>query len=238
MPSKTIKQLRAEGVPEADIQAGLEFQRAQRRAGAHVLSLAVIVGAAKPPVRQMRREFTERLLEGVGDLAQAAVLIDQAALAAPSKKSAARLRSVSQTLKEVDRANQLEFDFFEGNVSTAFQYQDAVTERLFSAASTPTKAKEALAVLWQICRHLGWQSYECTKTAAELCELTHTDKSNMTRVLDLLEDVGAITRVKKGRSKLITVTPEGAYRGDVRKHAQAVDRYKLEVIEGGKRDDD
>jgi len=32
------------------------------------------------------------------------------------------------------------------------------------------------------------------------------------------------------------VTPEGAFRGNVNSHAQAVERYKLDVIEGGKSD--
>ena len=52
--------------------------------------------------------------------------------------------------------------------------------------------------------------------------------------LDLLEQVGAIRRVKRGRVKIITVTPEGAFRGNVHNHAQAVERYKLDVIDGGK----
>ena len=61
-----------------------------------------------------------------------------------------------------------------------------------------------------------------------------TDKGDMARALDLLEQVGAIHRVKRGRVKIITVTPEGAFRGNVNNHAQAVERYKLDVIEGGK----
>ena len=61
-----------------------------------------------------------------------------------------------------------------------------------------------------------------------------TDKGDMARALDLLEQVGAIHRVKRGRVKIITVTPEGAFRGNVNNHAQAVERFKLDVIEGGK----
>ncbi len=93
-------------------------------------------------------------------------------------------------------------------------------------------------MLWHIGRHLAWQSYECNKSAAELCDITGVVPSQMALTLNVLEEVGAIVRVKKGRTKLITMTPEGAYFGDVRKHAQAVDRYKLEVIDGGKCDDD
>ena len=92
-------------------------------------------------------------------------------------------------------------------------------------------------ILWIICRHLSWQSYECTKSAADLCEITHTKPPNMASALKLLEEVGAIRRVKRGRNKIITVTPEGAFRGNVNNHAQAVERYRLDVIEGGKKAD-
>ncbi len=115
-----------------------------------------------------------------------------------------------------------------------FQYQDAVTERLFEVAKTNAQAKEAGMILWTICRHLGWQSYECTKTAVDLCEITRTKASQMSRALALLEQVGAIKRVKKGRAKIITVTPEGAFRGNINDHGQVVERYNLEMIDGGK----
>jgi hypothetical protein len=56
----------------------------------------------------------------------------------------------------------------------------------------------------------------------------------MARALDLLEQVGAIHRVKRGRVKVIAVTPEGAFRGNINNHAKAVEKFKLDVIEGGK----
>ena len=108
-------------------------------------------------------------------------------------------------------------------MSIAFQYQDAVTERLFEAAKTTAQAKEALSILWTICRHLGWQTYECTKTAADLCDITRTKAPHMADALKLLEQVGAIHRVKRGRVKIIAVTPEGAFRGNVHNHAKAVE---------------
>ena len=148
---------------------------------------------------------------------------------------AALAAQAAQIAKDLSAAKQLEFDFFGGgNVSISFQYQDVVTERLFAAAKTSAQAKEALSILWTICRHLGWQSYECTKTAADLCEITRTDKGDMSRAIDLLEQVGAIHRVKRGRVKIITVTPEGAFRGNVHNHAKAVEKFRLDVIEGGK----
>ena len=42
--------------------------------------------------------------------------------------------------------------------------------------------------------------------------------------------------MKRGRVKVIAVTPEGAFRGNVNKHAEAVERYKLDVIQGGRAD--
>ena len=164
-------------------------------------------------------------------------LLDQQALRENSPERAARAREAALAAKELSASNQLEFDFFGGgNVSIAFQYQDAVTERLFETAKTPAQAKEAMSILWTICRNLGWQSYECTKTAADLCEITRTKPPHMADALKLLEQVGAIHRVKRGRVKIITVTPEGAFRGNVNKHAEAVERYKLDVIQGGRAD--
>jgi DNA-binding MarR family transcriptional regulator len=233
-----IQELRRMGVSQEDIEIAKQTQAAQRRNGSPVQSIGVIVGAVQqrarhnpnPPVNLADRAMRKR-----GTYDQAALLADQAALQERSPERAMLARQASKTLKELSAAQQLEFDFFGGgNVSIAFQYQDAVTERLFEAAKTTAQAKEALSILWTICRHLGWQTYECTKTAADLCEITRTKAPNMADALKLLEQVGAIHRVKRGRVKIITVTPEGAFRGNVNNHAQAVERYKLDVIEGGK----
>ncbi|MGY4753014.1 hypothetical protein ACVNHC_24425, partial [Pannonibacter sp. Q-1] len=93
-------------------------------------------------------------------------------------------------------------------MSIAFQYQDTIRERLFETAQTQAQAKEALAILWVIIRNLGWPSYECTKVAADLCKTMRMNAGDMSNALDLLEQVGAIRRVKRGRSKVITITPE------------------------------
>ena len=235
-----IHELRRMGVSREDIEAAQITQEAQRRTGAPVQSIGVIVGAAKPRTRHNPNppvSLTDRALRKRGTYDQAAMLLDQQALQESSPERAVIARQAAKLAKDLSAAQQLEFDFFGGgNVSIAFQYQDAVTERLFDAAPTTTKAKEALSILWTICRHLSWQSYECTKTAADLCEVMRTDKAQMARALDLLEQVGAIRRMKRGRVKIITVTPEGAFRGNVNSHAQAVERYKLDVIEGGKSD--
>ena len=177
MPRATIHELRRSGVSQEDIELAKATQAAQRRNGAPVQSIAVLVGAAQPrqrPNPNPLTDLTDRALRRRGAYDQAALLADQQALQESS--------------------------------------------------------------LWSICRHLSWQSYECSKTAADLCEITRTDKAQMARALDLLEQVGAIRRVKRGRTKIITVTPEGAFRGNVNHHGQAVERYRLDVIEGGKTD--
>ena len=238
MPRATIHELRRSGVSQEDIELAKATQAAQRRNGAPVQSIAVLVGAAQPRQRHNPNppaSLTDRALRRRGAYDQAALLADQQALQESSPERALKARQAATTLKELSASNQIEFDFFGGgNVSIAFQYQDSVTERLFEAAKTTAQAKEALSILWIILRNLGWQSYECTKTAADLCEITRTKPPHMANALKLLEEVGAIRRVKRGRNKIITVTPEGAFRGNINNHGQAVERYRLDVIEGGK----
>jgi hypothetical protein len=237
MPRATIHELRRSGVSQEDIELAKATQAAQRRNGVPVQSIAALVGAAQTRPRHNPNppaSLTDRALRRRGTYDQAALLLDQQALQESSPERAERAREAAKTAKDLGASTQIEFDFFGGNVSIAFQYQDAVTERLFEAAPTTTKAKEAGMILWIICRHLSWQSYECSKTAAELCEITHTKPPHMASALKLLEEVGAIRRVKRGRNKIITVTPEGAFRGNVNTHGQAVERYRLDVIEGGK----
>lgn len=233
-----IHELRRMGVSDEDLELARATQEAQRRTGAPVQSIGAIVGAVQPRRRSAAVatvSLTERALRRRGTYDQAALLLDQQALQESSPERAARAREAAQTAKDLGAAQQIEFDFFGGgNVSLAFQYQDAVTARLHEKAPTAAKRNEALAVLWHIVRNLGWQSYECTKTAAELCEVMDMKAPNMAETLKLLEDVGAIRRVKRGRTKIIAITPEGAFRGNVNNHGQAVERYRLDVIEGGK----
>jgi len=241
MGRERIRDLRSKGVSLEDIEAAKEHQARQRKAGAPVLSIAQIVGAAERAVRpapgspaERTFEFTKRALRKRGLLGQAALLADQAALTLTSPYEAEEVRAASAVLKRVSKNVQLEFNFYGGNVTIAHPYQDAVTERLRTAAPTFAKKMEALAVLGQIVRHLAWQSYECEKTAAEISAILEMDKAALARALNLLEEVGAIRRIKRGRTKIITVTPEGAFRGNLNNHAEAVQRYKLEVIDGGK----
>ena len=233
-----IRELRQMGVSREDIEMAKQTQAAQRRNGSPVQSIGVIVGAVQQRPRHNPNpptSLTDRAMRKRGTYDQAALLLDQQALQESNPERATKAREAAKMAKELSAAQQLEFDFFGGgNVSIAHQYQDAVTERLRNSGQSLAKQHQALAVLWQITRHLGWQSYECTKTAADLSELTGITPNNMSPILKLLEDVGAIHRVKRGRVKVIAVTPEGAFRGNVNNHAQAVERFKLDVIEGGK----
>ena len=234
-----IYKLRRMGVSAEDIEAAKITQLAQRRTGSPVQSIGVIVGAVEQRPRTNLNpptDLTARAMRKRGTYDQAALLLDQQALQESSPERAEKAREAAKAAKELSAAQQVEFDFFGGNVSIAFQYQDAVTERLRNSGQSLAKQHQALAVLWQITRYLGWQNYECTKTAADLCEISQIKPSHMADTLKLLEEVGAIQRVKRGRTKIITVTPEGAFRGNVNSHAQAVERYKLDVIEGGKSD--
>ena len=235
-----IHELRRLGITSEDIDMARTTQEAQRRNGSPVQSIAVLVGAVEarqrhnpnPPV-----DLTDRALRRRGAYDQAALLLDQQALRESSPERAARAREAALAAKELSASNQLEFDFFGGgNVSISFQYGFEITSRLKQTSRPISEVNRAKAVLWEVVQSLAWQSYECTKTAAELSEITGIDKADMARTLKLLEEVGAIRRVKLGRSKIITVTPEGAFRGNVNNHGQAVERYRLDVIEGGKTD--
>jgi predicted transcriptional regulator of viral defense system len=84
-------------------------------------------------------------------------------------------------------------------------------------------------VLAEVIRRLGWQTYECTHTAADIAQQMELHPMVVSDALGLLERVGAISRIKRGRKKVIIVTPEGAYRGNIANHADAVDRYRKVV---------
>ncbi len=121
-------------------------------------------------------------------------------------------------------------------MSIRFRNQNAVTERLSAVGPTGARANEALRILWTLRRHIGWQSYGCARTASQLCEVTRTDRARMARLPELPEDMGAIRRVKRGRVKVITVTPEGAFQGSFHRHGRTVERYRFDVIDGGRAD--
>jgi hypothetical protein len=125
-----------------------------------------------------------------------------------------------------------EFDFFGGNVNIAHKFHDAVVDRLKETGATFAVRSAAYTVLGEIIRRLEWQSCECKSTASEISERIGLQDAQTIRALALLESVGAIARIKRGRRRIITVTPEGAYYGKVthERHAEAVASYRAAVM--------
>jgi hypothetical protein len=231
----SIAELLRRGYDEEEIALAQATQDAQRRAGAAARTLAEILAGQPARARPAAEpeDLTARQLKRRGRLGQAALLADQAALAENDPDRAAQVRYHATGLKALaQQPHQLEFDFFGGgNVSLGHQFIDAIQARLLQTQATPAERGIALATLTMIVRHLGWQSYSCEKTAADLCDLMGINKVSMAETLALLERIGAITRTKRGRTKTITINPEGAFRGDVNRHAEAVDHYRAKVVQ-------
>ena len=212
------------------------YQDAQKRLGAPVQSIHEILTGEKVTRREKESsslivELTPRQLRSRGTYGQAAVLLDVAALGEKDPARAEMAREASGIAKQLARPGQLEFDFWRGgNMTTADQYHDAIRERLTKAKLTPSKRGQALAVLQEIKRWLLWQEFTCGKTAAEIGDLLGFNKFDMSDALATLEQIGAITRVKRGRTKVITVSPEGAFRGNLEKHNEVMERYKAEIV--------
>lgn len=227
------RDLRRQGYPQADIDLAERQREAEARQGGTVRSLSEVLAGkpARPRPDAAPTDLTARQLRVRGRYAQAALLTDQEALIEECADRTFEAREIARRLKALARRPvQLEFDFFMANTSLGHQYHDAILERLKGTNAPPSTQRTALATLAVIVRWLGWQTFECKKNAAELADLLDMDTAGMARTLALLESVGAITRIKRGQMKIITITPEGAYRGDIKRHAEAVDRYKAEVV--------
>ena len=144
-----------------------------------------------------------------------------------------KARHASAILKELAKKPvQMEFDFFKGNWSVADQYHDTIRDRVHALPLTAPKRMTAIAVMAEIVRWLPWQDAACSRTAAEIADLLKVRPKDISEALQTLESVGAIHRVQRGRTKLIYVNPEGAYRGRIDQHAATVDAYRKAVTEG------
>lgn len=231
--SKTLRDLRRQGYSETDLALARHQQEANRRAGALLRSLGEILAGQLPRPRPgaAPEDLSARQLRRRGRYGQAALLADQQALAETDELRAIQAREAALKLKELAGGPDcIEFNIFRGNVMTSDQYHDAIRARLMATKATPAERAIALAVLAEIKRWMGWQIFTCTKTAAELGDLLGFNKATMSDTLTLLEQIGAIGRVKRGRIKVITVTPEGAFRGKIDSHPEVVERYKAEVM--------
>jgi DNA-binding transcriptional ArsR family regulator len=239
----TLRQLRQRGLNDDALALARLQQDAERRAGTTVRSIGEIATGqhARPRPAAAAKDLTVRQLRRRGRYGQAALLADQEALKELDPGRAEKAREASATLKALARQpEQTEFDFFMGNVSVGHAFHDAVRDRLLATGSTPAERATAHMVLAEVIRWLGWQSYECTRTASDIAQQTGLLPKTVSESLALLERVGAVTRVKRGRTKIITVTPEAAYRGEIANHAETVDRYRTEVLplRRGRRDDE
>jgi hypothetical protein len=232
--------LRRLGVPEDDLKAAQEMRRRQANLGAPVLSLSVICGITVP-----RRgagasggdptQFRNRQLRGKSAGQQAALLTRVAALGLESPSAQLLGRRIATELDELFEAPvHQEFDFMRGNVTLAHHYQDIIEDRLTKSGSSPAQQSTALAILWTLTRFLAWQSYEVTIGASEIATRKCLDKVTVSKALKLLESIGAISQVKRGRRKVILITPEGAYRGSIDHHTETATKFRFEVIKGGR----
>jgi DNA-binding transcriptional ArsR family regulator len=222
----------AEGHDPGDIATARAVQDAQARMGLKPQSLkTILTGQAPTNTPKAPEDLGARQLRKRGRYGQAALLADQEALAEEDPTRAQKAREASGILKQLARKpEQVEFDFWRGNVMTADEYHDAIRERLKETGATLAERSICLSVLMEIRRWLLWQSFECGKTAVEIGELLDIKQNHMSRILSRLEEVGAISRIKRGRSKTIVLNPEGTYRGDVNHHAEVMDKYKAEVV--------
>ena len=232
--SISAKELRRRGVSDEEMRTARILQDAQRRTGSPVKTLGQIF-SGQPATQPTRpADLTERQLRKRGRIGQAALLLDQEALTDPDFIRKTQLRSLAHAAKELANIPApLEYDFFKGNRMIADEFHDAVRDRLRALNLTTAKMGSAVMVLAEICRHLPWEDHVCPRTAADLADILGMNHSDMARSLTLLEEIGAIRRVKRGRTKVITVTPEGAYRGKVDNHAKAVDAYKETMKKAG-----
>lgn len=122
---------------------------------------------------------------------------------------------------------QLEFDLWRGgSVNLGHEYWDEIQRRLIVAGISPVQQAIAQAVVAQMIRRLEFGKSRVNVTASELCTIMRMEAANISRTLRLLEDVGAIWREPRGRTKEIHINPEGAFRGGPGQHQAAVHEFK------------
>jgi len=229
----SVKELRRRGVDDGDIRTARIVQDAQRRTGSPVQTLGQII-EGRQPASVEPSSLTERQLRKRGRYGAAALLTDQEAMNESDGDRALKARHASAILKELaHKPRQLEFDFFKGNWSVADEYHDTIRDRIHALDIPLGRRALAVMVMAEIIRWLPWEGAACSKTAVEIQELLKARQADVSYALKILEAVGAIHRVKTGRTKLIYVNPEGAYRGNVNHHAGAVDAYRKTLTDAG-----
>lgn len=102
------------------------------------------------------------------------------------------------------------------------EYWDEIQRRLVATEVSPVQQAIAQAVIAQMIRHLEFGSSRVRLTAAELSDITRMRAPQLSRILAMLEQIGAIWRVQRGRTKELHLNPEGAFRGGPGTHSAAV----------------
>ena len=109
-------------------------------------------------------------------------------------------------------------------------YHDKIRDKFKKLDITFDERMACVVVLSEICQSLKYESYDCGKYIDEISSILCIEISEARKIIEMLENVRAITVIKRGQTKVITVSPEGAYRGDLNHHAEVMDRYKAEVV--------
>lgn len=101
-------------------------------------------------------------------------------------------------------------------------FLDAVWDRLDGRAHR----RDAVEVLVGLMRHVEYGDPECKFGKQEdLASWLRMKPQNVSRGLGVLEDIGAIVRVKDGTAKRVFINPEGVYRGKLSDQPKAVAGY-------------
>jgi len=223
-----VNRLKRAGVDAETLGLAIVYQDAQKRCGVGMQSIADIC-AGKPPPQKRKRgadvvPLSDRQLRRRGLAGQAALILHTAAEQEQNPETAAELRRLADETRVVSQPVQLEFNFWRGNFSVSDHYLDAVMQRL--KTSEISRGLEAKNVLMGLMRFVGKLDPEVKiDSQDQLAEYCGMQRANVTRALAVLEQVGAIKRVKSGRRTRIYITPEGVFRGAMDKHAETVAAY-------------
>jgi DNA-binding MarR family transcriptional regulator len=173
-------------------------------------------------------DLTDRQLRKRGRYGQAALILDQQALQEDDLLRAAKARQAAQIAKELAvKPVQLEFDFWARNFTMSTNYITTMNDRIKALDVTPAQMNALRAAILLIGTNIRWGTSETAINATELAAELGMKKTHVSVLLDQLEKIGAIYRVKKGRTKIIHVNPEGVYRGkmDPDSHGKAVEQF-------------
>lgn len=221
------KEWHRRGVDDESLAMAEQLRQQQARLGQPVRSVAEIVTGKSAPTPKAPEDLTARQLRKHGRIGGAAVLLDQEALTETDLIRQAELRHLSAQAKKLARKpEQLEFNFYKGNWSVSNEYWDAIRDRIHALPLSAAK-RAVISMIWaELFRHLIFGTSEVGIKAATLADLLKLQPADVARALAVLEEIGAIHRVKAGREKVIHINPEGVYRGKLgSNHETAIETF-------------